>query len=296
MIKYTLSICFALITYSTNWAQYAAILKQDYTVLDSVRGAVLFKKEKNIAGEKTVFWLQWIDVRHIKIEQIALKSSNTTPTVGLYWQHETLSKSPYFKMITYRNIVSLSNNNYKNDCWGVMNAAFFEQYDDSTQLAFPIKINGDFVTAGSSPNGPQAKPKLSYYKNTTLKAFVWDDSTAAIQDYNVKTGYPLSDEKIKNAVVSYDYKDHPAKAIYDDPANRYHVLGVINNQIFMLTVNKTSLETAAKELRKIGVRSDIMTIDGGLSVFIHNAKVGTLEIPNGPKQRLPHYLMFLKKP
>jgi hypothetical protein len=198
-------------------------------------------------------------------------------------------------MYGYQNAIKQAQKKFDKKLWGLMNAAFFEQYGDSTQIAFPLKINGKFLTSGSSPYGPQKNPKKDYYKTTTLKALVWNETMITIKDYSTKTGVPLSDPDVKNAVVSYDYKDHPAKALYNDTPNRYHVLGTKNNQLYMLTVDKMSLENAAQQLRNLGVESDIMTIDGGVSVFIFNQKKGVLELPSNLEKQLPHYLVFVKK-
>jgi hypothetical protein len=273
----------------------AGIKALGYTVLDSAKGAGLYKK--NIKNEQLNcdIYLQVIDIQQVKIEQLASTPHNGPQPEGLYCDEKEFSRSPFFKMYAYQNAIKQAQKKFDKKLWGLMNAAFFEQYGDSTQIAFPLKINGKFLTSGSSPYGPQKNPKKDYYKTTTLKALVWNETMISIKDYSTKTGAPLTDPDVKNALVSYDYKDHPAKALYGDTPNRYHVLGTKNNHLFMLTVDKMSLENAALQLRNLGVESDIMTIDGGVSVFVFNQKKSILELPSNLEKKLPHYLVFVKK-
>jgi hypothetical protein len=266
-----------------------------YTLMDSIKGARLYKNNLLKEGISSVVFLQVIDIQQVKIEQLASKPLKGTQPEGFYLNQKGYSKSPFFRMKTYNSAIKEAQSNHKKGIWGIMNAAFFEQYGDSTQIAFPLKINGEVVTAGNSPYGPNQNPKHSYYKTITLKALIWNDSTISIQDYNTDSGFPLTDKNVKNALVSYNYKDHPALALYKDTPNRYHVLGTKNNHLFMMTVDKTSIETAAQLLRALGVEQDIMTVDGGVSVFIFNQKKGVLEIPSNKEKKLPHYLVFAKK-
>jgi hypothetical protein len=276
-------------------AQSKEMEAQGYAVLDSTKGAILYKKSLKSKGTNATIFLQVIDIQQVKIEHIASTPHGGVQPEGLYLNQKKLSKSPFFKMYAYEDAIKQSQKKFEKTLWGLMNAAFFEQYGDSTQIAFPLKINGKIVTTGSSPYGPQKNPKKDYYKNTTLKALVWNETTINIENYNTDTGEPLTGEKYKNAVVSYDYNDHPAKALYGDTPNRYHVLGTKNNHLYMLTVDKTSLETAAQQLRVLGIDGDIMTIDGGVSVFIFNQKKGILALPSNKEKKVPHYLFFLKK-
>jgi hypothetical protein len=266
-----------------------------YILLDSLKGAILYKKSIKNKKINSDIYLQVIDIQQVRIEQLASTPHNGPQPEGLYCDKKEFSRSPYFKMYAYQNAVKQAQKKFDKNLWGLMNAAFFEQYGDSTQMAFPLKINGKFLTSGSSPFGPQKNPKKDYYKTTILKALVWNDNTIEIRDYNTKTGAPLTDLNVKNALVSYDYKDHPAKALYGDTPNRYHVLGTENNHLYMLTVNKMNLENAVQQLRDLGVKRDIMTIDGGVSVFIFNQKKGVLELPSNVEKKLPHYLVFVKK-
>lgn len=292
-------ICFLIFTtlfHTKTSAQTTTEAKAlGYTILDSTKGATLYKKSIKNNKTNSDIYLQIIDIQQVSIEQLASKPHGGAQPEGIYCDDKELNRSPFFKMYAYQNAVKQAQKKFDKKLWGMMNAAFFEQYGDSTQLAFPMKINGKFLSTGSSPFGPQKTPKKDYYKTTILKALVWNETTISIKDYDTKTGAPLTDSDVKNALVSYDYKDHPAKALYGDTPNRYHVLGTKNNHLYMLTVDKMSLENAAQLLRNLGIKEDIMTIDGGVSVFIFNQKKGMLELPSNVEKKLPHYLVFVKK-
>lgn len=64
-----------------------------------------------------------------------------------------------------------------------------------------------------------------------------------------------------------------------------------------MTVNQTTLDEAAKLLRQLGVKGDIITVDGGRSTYLFNSKVGDIILPqlSNPQENptfrdLPHYL------
>jgi hypothetical protein len=48
---------------------------------------------------------------------------------------------------------------------------------------------------------------------------VKNDRHVEIADYDPKTGSPLNQMRVKNAIVSYEYKDHPAYLLGGDPPN-----------------------------------------------------------------------------
>ncbi|MEH2402023.1 MAG: hypothetical protein V7K19_01940 [Nostoc sp.] len=54
----------------------------------------------------------------------------------------------------------------------MINCSLFEQYQSSSQLSFPIKLNGVVISGGTSPYGPIKQPKEKYYTNIHLKALV----------------------------------------------------------------------------------------------------------------------------
>jgi hypothetical protein len=66
-----------------------------------------------------------------------------------------------------------------------------------------------------------------------------------------------------------------------------------------MTVNRTTLDEAADLLRQLGVKGDIITIDGGSSTYLFNSGKGNIILPQPANQednptfrKLPHYLGF----
>lgn len=298
-MKKTLVFCFILMLQKVS-AQLPNFQINGYKMLDSMNGASLYSKSVRSKKADYEVILQVIDLRYVKMGQwVSLATDLNAAPEGKYLAVEKYNKSPYFKMHQPNNTVAKLLNKYQTKLFSVMNAAFFEQYADSTQLAFPLKVQGKIHTAGSSPYGPQKLPKHPHYKKVVLEALVWTDSTVVMQHYNTQTGYPLTSESVQNALVSYNYQDHPAVIIRESMPNRYHVLGTLSennmpsHHLFILTVNKTTLENAASELKQLGIKSTIMTVDGGSSVFIFNPKNGTLESPLATA--FPHYLYFIGK-
>ena len=139
-----------------------------------------------------------------------------------------------------------------------------------------------------------------------MQALVWDDSFAYITDYDPATGMPLNQSSVKNAIVSYQYRDHPAKVLAQNPVNRYHVIGTLDfdgikgdELLLIMTVNRATLDQAAALLRQLGVKGNIITIDGGSSTYLLNSQQGDIILPQPANQednpifrKLPHYLGF----
>jgi hypothetical protein len=191
----------------------------------------------------------------------------------------------------------------------MINCSFFEQYKSSSQLSFPIKLNGVVITGGTSPYGPIKEPKDKFYSNIRLKTLVWDDKQAYITDYDQVSGAPLNQNRVQNAIVTYRYTDHPAKVLGKNQVNKYQVIGTLNKDgvkgdelLLIMTVNQTTLDEAGDLLRKLGVKGDIITVDGGRSTFLFNSQNGNIIVPqlsnvqeNPTFRNLPHYLGLRKK-
>ncbi len=267
--------------------------------VDSRDGAELYKKELPNGNRA---YLQVIDVQKMQIDQLIGEVDRMALNKGLYYQGENKHYSPFFKSKLFSDVTEEYRKLYGNGVFSVINCAFFEQYKRSTQLSFPVKLNGQVVTGGNGTYGPIKKPKDGRYKNVRLKALVWNDREAYITNYEPQTGKPLNQKKVQNAVVSYEYKHHPAKLLSNNPANRYHVIGTLdkdgrkgNELLVIITVNEATLDLAAKLLREFGVKGDIVTIDGGASTYLFNPKIGEVMLPksnNFATRELPHYLGF----
>jgi hypothetical protein len=252
-----------------------------------------------------VLYLQTLDLHKIQIDQL-IGPSEHKGIKGLYYPNPNHDSSPFFQRLTVAAVRNNYQRQHRSGLFSIINASFFEDYKSSTRLSFPIKLNGAVITTGSSPYGPIQKPADPYYRTIKLEALTWDNAKATISDYNPVSGYPLNQASVKNGLVSYAYQDHPASALAGDPVNRYHVLGVVypndagkENRLLIATVNRTKLKYAADFLRKQGVKSNIMTIDGGISTYLWNSKAGDLIMPQvaeGEKvPALPHYLGIRSK-
>lgn len=253
-----------------------------------------------------VAYLQTIDLHQMRIDHLVGDVDNRKGTKGLYYPSQDHHSSPYFKRLTTAVTRDHYQNQYPTQAFTIINASFFEEYQFSTRLSFPLKQDGKVITAGSSPYGPNLKPADPYYRKVQLRALTWDDQKATILTYNPSNGYPLNLANVKNAVVSYAYRDHPAFVLNHDPENLYHVLGVVNpndtgkgNRLLIATVNRATLEQAANILRQHGAQGDLMTIDGGISTYLWSTHSGDLILPQvaeGEKvPALPHYLGIRSK-
>ena len=267
--------------------------------VDTRDGAELYKKE---LPNGNLAYLQVINVQKMQIDQLIGEVDRMAFNKGLYYQGEKKYYSPFFKSKLFSEVTGEYKKLYGNGVFSVINCSFFEQYERSTQLSFPIKFNGQVITGGNGIYGPVKKPKDGQYKNVRLKALVWNDREAYITNYEPQTGKPLNQKEVQNAVVTYEYKHHPAKLISKNPANRYHVIGTLdkdgrkgNELLAIITVNEATLDAAAKLMREFGVKGDIVTIDGGLSTYLFNPKIGEIMLPqsnNIATRELPHYLGF----
>jgi hypothetical protein len=276
-----------------------------YQSLHVIDGAGLYKKE--LTNGNTAY-LQVIDLQKMRIDQIIGEVDNMGYAQGKYYKGEGGHYSPFFRNKLFSQVNDEYKKLYGNDVFSMINCSFFEQYQSSTQLSFPIKFNGVVISGGNSPYGPVKQPKHEFYRKIRLKALVWDEKQAYITDYDPVSGAPLNQKQVKNAIVSYKYSDHPAKVLAQNQVNKYQVIGTRdkdgikgNEQLLMITVNQTTLDEAAELLRKLGVKGDIITVDGGRSTYLFNSKMGNIVLPqlSNPQENptfrdLPHYLGFRK--
>lgn len=276
-----------------------------YQPLHVIDGAGLYKKE--LTNGNTAY-LQVIDLQKMRIDQVIGEVDNMGYGQGKYYKGEGGSYSPLFRNKLFSQVNDEYKKLYGNDVFSMINCSFFEQYQSSTQLSFPIKFNGVVISGGNSPYGPVKEPKHDFYRTIRLKALVWDEKQAYITNYDPFSGAPLNQKQVKNAIVSYKYSDHPAKVLAKNQVNKYQVIGTLdkdgirgNEQLLIMTVNQTTLDEAAQLLRKLGVKGDIITVDGGRSTYLFNSKMGNIVLPqlSNPQENptfrdLPHYLGFRK--
>jgi hypothetical protein len=266
--------------------------------LIEVNGATL---DRIPLEQGNVVYLQTIDLHKMEIDQMMGDIDRRKGVKGLYYPSKNDDSSPFFKRMPTTAVRNRYQSQHRSGIFSIVNASFFEDYNSSTRLSFPIKLNGKLMTAGSSPYGPIQKPTDPYYRKVQLKALTWNRDKATISAYNPASGSPLNQSEVKNGLVSYAYRDHPSYALAGDPQNRYHVLGVLNpeddkqaNRLLIATTDQATLEDAAHILRQHGVKGDLMTVDGGISTYLWSVKSGDLILPQVASGEniaaLPHYL------
>ncbi|MBE9126862.1 MULTISPECIES: hypothetical protein [unclassified Coleofasciculus] len=274
-----------------------------YQPLEVIDGAGFYKQQLT---DSNTAYLQVIDLQKMQIDQLVGEVDNMGLEQGKYYQGEARYYSPFFKNKLFEEVTNEYQELYGGAVFSIINCSFFEQYQSSTQLSFPIKLNSEVITAGNSPYGPIDQPKDKFYRTIRLKALVWDDKQAYIADYDPATGAPLNETDVKNAIVTYQYSDHPAKVLAQNPENKYHVIGTLDfdgnigdELLLIMTVNKATLDKAADLLRQLGVKGEIITIDGGSSTYLFNSRMGKIVLPQLANQNdsptfpnLPHYLGF----
>lgn len=277
-----------------------------YQPIEVIDGAALYKQELTDGNEA---YLQVINLHKMQIDQLIGEVDNMGLRQGKYYQGEGEHYSPFFQRKLFEEVTNEYKQLYSDAVFSIINCSFFEQYKSSTQLSFPIKLNGKVISAGNSPYGPISQPRDAFYSKVRLKALVWDDKQAYITDYDPTTGAPLNERGVQNAIVTYKYSDHPAKVLAQNQANRYYVIGTLNfdgikgdELLLIVTVNKATLDEAADLLRQLGVKGDIITVDGGTSTYLFNSRMGNIMLPQSanPKdspsfRNLPHYLGFRKR-
>ncbi|MBD2611148.1 MAG: hypothetical protein RMY62_025105 [Nostoc sp. ZfuVER08] len=299
-------LLFLLPILSSLWIAQSFDPLASYQPLQVIDGAALYRKQLTNGNEA---YLQVIDLRKMHIDQIIGEVDNMGEKQGKYYQGEGGHYSPFFKNKLFSKVAEEYQQLYANNVFSIINCSFFEQYQPSTQLSFPIKLNGVVISGGNSPYGPVKEPKDKYYRNIRLKALVWDDNQAYITNYDLTSGAPLNQKAVKNAIVTYQYSDHPAKVLAQNQVNKYQVMGTLNKDgvkgdelLLIVTANQTTLDEAADLLRKLGVKGDIITVDGGRSTYLFNPQSGNIIVPqmsnlqaNPTFRDLPHYLGFRKK-
>lgn len=277
-----------------------------YQPLHVIDGAALYKKDLNNGNAA---YLQIINLQKMHVDQFIGGVDNMGLAQGRYYKGEGRYYSPFFQNKLFPKVSEEYEKLYSSDIFTIINCSFFEQYESSTQLSFPIKLNGIIISGGSSPYGPIRQPKDKFYSKVRLKALVWDSQQAYITDYNPISGAPLNQKSVQNAIVTYQYSDHPAKVLAQNPANKYQLIGTLNKDgnkgdesLLVMTVNKATLDEAASLLRQLGVKGDIITVDGGTSTYLFNSQKGNIVLPQLSNQQanpsysvLPHYLGFRKK-
>lgn len=270
------------------------IRSKGYRIEYQSEGGALFSSQKDSSVR-----ILALDMCKVSVSQFVSKPLNPAFGNGFYSKN---SSSPYFKRFSYQELIKRS----KPNTFAVVNAMFFEQYADSTQLSFPIKVNGKLLTGGSSPYGPNQNPKHPYYKTVQLLALVFNENSAKITAYGTSEKNVFQNDEIQNGLASYNYKDHPAAVFQGNRVTRFILAGTLNgdnqegDEWLIIVIAKKTIGEEADLLKNIGVKSDIISLDGGTSVFLYGPKFGLKEAPGFDSitkdsigvRELPHYLQF----
>ena len=238
------------------------------------------------------FLVQWADLRHVAVEQVLGDTTRQAATSGAFVPG---SASPFFAMLAPDSVVSASAGS---GLLLVMNGAFFETPGEpSTQLAFPLAVDGEIVTGGSSPNGPgQAgtlRRRLNRRWDRPLRALALGGLAAQIVDVDTASGEPLGRGDFRDAMASYAPEAHPTRR-----ATRFHLMGALDRdengaaEMLVIVTNdgRSTIDDTGAVLDTLGVAPEArIAPDGGASVFVWNRARGVLHRPAGG-QSLPHYL------
>jgi hypothetical protein len=239
-------------------------------------------------------WLSRFNIANTAIDHIALDAPTKSMPVGLYFPS---SGSGEFTRLDAQSVLGNYRAKHGDEAQALINCSFFERYDPVTELSFPIKRAGRILTGGSSPYGPCKAPRDARYKDVKLKALVWNDHAINVVDYDHVTGGILNDPIFPDALVTYDYRDHPATVLAGDPVGQYQLLGTFPTRdgglpdvLYVLTILKGRMADGAALLRHNGLAGTVLTVDGGPSTHLWHYKEGS--VITTESKSLPHYLGF----
>lgn len=257
-----------------------------YSAVEQTKGLQLFKKEGNyLVG----FNLEEFDIS-------SYQQVDTTKAAPLGTVLDNIS-SPYYIRIPFQEVVD------NNEGAFVVNASFFESYDQSTLLSYPIYDQNNWLTSGSSIYGPVKEPKDEYYGNIELLGLQFGSDHALIDVFE-KGIQPSS-----LYVVSQNYKDHPALILANNRVTRFLLVTTLDenedgkDEWLILSVGIGTIVDQAKELQQFNKDRYIMTLDGGSSVLFYHPTLGALHKPmkfdpvtfQPTAVDIPHYLVIKPK-
>ena len=241
-----------------------------------------------IASDSGSFDVQWADLGRVVVGQV-LGPEAQPGRRGLY--HPS-APSPSFDLLGSDAVVRQAG-----DALAVMNGAFFETPGEpSSEIAFPLALDGTVVTGGRSPYGPGRPGAHRRRWGRPLRALGLD-TRVHVADYGRQTGVPLGQPGFENAVVSYAPEAHPTTL-----ATRFHVLGAVDADgdgaletlVVVTSDGQTRIAAAAALAARLGAGPDTqIALDGGASVLLWTLRAGFRHQPvpiGGRPQPLPHYL------
>jgi hypothetical protein len=234
-------------------------------------------------------------MRDVELAHVLRPATGTTAAPpGLYVPG---SVSPAFARLDREAVLADFRRRRGRRALALINASFFERYEEATELTFPVKAAGRLVTGGSSRWGPCAAPADPRWAGVKLRALVWDAERCAIHDHDPASHASLG---LADGLVSYAWRDHPAAVLLNDPVDRHQMLAVAASRpggptdtLHVLTVAQGRMSEGAAHLTRSGAQGPVLTLDGGPSAHLWAAGQGALVAAR--TRRLPHFLTILAR-
>lgn len=261
-------------------------LDKGYLRIDSTDAVITLRQEYS--------YVVGFNLKQVAFESIQALDSSKTAEKSLYLDGVL---SPEFRRIDYLDLIDQYPDSY------LLNASYFEQYEKSTPLSYPIFDQGKWITGGSSPFGPVKNPYNEYYSSIELLALAIDTHSARIE--------PFQQNQKPNSfvLVSQKWSDHPAKVIANNRKTRFLLLTTVDedgdnkNEWLLFSMGFGTIDQLALPLEELSENQQVMTLDGGSSVFFYHPQFGTQHRPmnmvskndEDQSSRLPHYLRFVIK-
>jgi hypothetical protein len=238
-----------------------------------------------------------IDLKSWSLVQVLGAQAEGQAAPGIY---RPASTSPAYARITPAGALHEATQALAGAPDVLVNAGFFESYDDATQMAFPLRRSGQWLTGGASPYGPRVEPKHAHYAGVQLHALAWSERGCAVLPLEPGKADDPAFDPFPDAVVSYEWRDHPAVVLSGDPVNRYQLAAVRSSDTILLgTFGGVTLAQAASRMIDEGAVGPVLTMDGGISTCLWHPEAGFRQSPDKPGNAaigLPHWLAGKARP
>lgn len=220
-------------------------------------------------------WVQWVNLDSAAVVQVVgrIDTSRAAP------ESRYLPGVPSPFVSTLSSDAAVAQVEACPGALAVINGAFLETpAAPPTQIAFPLEVDGQILSGGSSPYGPGAPGSADRRWGAPLRALVFDRASVRVEPYRPADGAPLIDSAVVDAVVTYAPTAHPAWGL----RTRFHVLGPRDpTTLVVLTSNGGStIGLLAALATRLGVPEPAqVTLDGGASTFLWNRTAGAITRP-----------------
>jgi len=236
------------------------------TLIEGEKKAMVGTYEFAIGSGTTKYYMQIYDLSQIALDQIySGVNSMNDKDLGAFSPN---SYSPRFRGLTFTTAITDYESLWGENVLAMMNSAFLEdadviplgKYNHTT--SFPVKVNGNLVTGGSSLFGPGSVNCPGNFCGT-LRALVWNNGTSSadIVDYNHTSGSPLS--SWENAIVSYIFEAiSPLDETIDVVREEIRLIGEYRTRLITdVVTGKVDVRGVAFEMSEEFDESDLPEID-----------------------------------